>query len=121
MSHVPPPSPPSHFSAKNTRTDFSSPVTRHGVPPTQCTRETLKKKIVLKVELHCQRERTKALEIASQIDGVEYEGYQREKEDGDEVLVVIEDGVDAVKLVKPMRRKVGWTKLLSVGDHKESA
>ncbi|CAL5344306.1 unnamed protein product [Camellia sinensis] len=75
----------------------------------------MKKKIVMKVEMRCQKCRTKALKVAAKAHGVE--SLMLEGEEKDEV-VVIGDGVDAVELVKSLRKKVGNTDILSVADVK---
>ncbi|KAI7999371.1 Disease resistance protein RGA5 [Camellia lanceoleosa] len=62
----------------------------------------MKKKIVMKVEMRCQKCRTKALQVAAKAHGVE--SLELEGEEKDKV-VVIGDGVDAVELAKSLRKK----------------
>ncbi|KAF8030611.1 hypothetical protein BT93_E2906 [Corymbia citriodora subsp. variegata] len=66
-------------------------------------------KIVMKVEMNCGKCRTKALQIAAQAD--EFVGFDEERQDE---VVVIGRGVDAVKIVGALRKKVGKTRLVSV-------
>ncbi|KAI9076081.1 hypothetical protein K1719_041942 [Acacia pycnantha] len=71
----------------------------------------MKQKIVMKVHMCCQKCRTKALKLVASANGVSFvglEGDEREK------VVVIGEGVDAVKLTNCLRKKVGHTEILSV-------
>ncbi|KAI6704742.1 hypothetical protein NL676_007704 [Syzygium grande] len=68
-------------------------------------------KIVMKVEMTCGKCRTKALQIAAQADGAEFVGFDEERQDE---VVVTGRGVDAVKIVSALRKKVGKTRLISV-------
>ncbi|KAL7213927.1 hypothetical protein ACSBR1_026367 [Camellia fascicularis] len=67
----------------------------------------------MKVEMRCQKCRTKALKVAAKA----HESLMLEGEEKDKV-VVIGDGVDAVELAKSLRKKVGNTDILSVADVK---
>ncbi|XP_021895452.1 heavy metal-associated isoprenylated plant protein 47-like [Carica papaya] len=73
------------------------------------------KKIVVKVTMHCQKCRTKALQVAAGTHGVTYVGLEGEEKDK---VVAIGDGIDAVKLTSGLRKKVGPTDLISVTDVK---
>ncbi|KAL3741037.1 hypothetical protein ACJRO7_022196 [Eucalyptus globulus] len=70
-------------------------------------------KIVMKVEMNCGKCRTKALQIATQADGAEFVGFDEKRQDE---LIVTGKGVDAVKIVGALRKKVGKTSLISVED-----
>ncbi|XP_042513724.1 heavy metal-associated isoprenylated plant protein 47-like [Macadamia integrifolia] len=63
----------------------------------------IKQKIVVKVQMNCQKCRTQALKIATSFDGVaevKIEGKEK-----DQVVVIGED-VDVICLVKSLRKKV---------------
>ncbi|KAF8030615.1 hypothetical protein BT93_E2909 [Corymbia citriodora subsp. variegata] len=72
----------------------------------------MKKKIVLKVQMKCQKCRIKALQTVSKADGVNSVNFEGE----DKVVVV--GGVDAVLLVNHLRKKVGPTQIISLGEQK---
>ncbi|XXG72499.1 hypothetical protein AAC387_Pa07g1578 [Persea americana] len=75
----------------------------------------MKQKIVMKVQMNCQKCRTKAMEIAACTHGVisvALEGDNQEK------VVVTGDGIDPVNLARDMRKKVGHTSILSVEEVK---
>ncbi|OIV96041.1 hypothetical protein TanjilG_27145 [Lupinus angustifolius] len=65
----------------------------------------------MKVEMHSQKCRSRVLKIASGTRGVEYVGIEGEDKDR---VVVVGDEVDAANLTICMRRKVGYTDLISV-------
>ncbi|KAI6704740.1 hypothetical protein NL676_007702 [Syzygium grande] len=73
----------------------------------------MKKKIVLKVQMNCQKCRTKALQIISGSDGVNSVAFE-----GEDKVVVVGEGVDAVPLVNRLRKKVGRTEVISLGEAK---
>lgn len=58
-------------------------------------------KIVMKVSMHCQKCRSKAMKIAAAADGVHSVAVQSDQGK----VVVVGDGVDAFKLVKSLRKK----------------
>ncbi|KAK3432315.1 hypothetical protein EUGRSUZ_E04208 [Eucalyptus grandis] len=72
-----------------------------------------KKKIVLKIQMNCQKCRTKALQIVSEADGVNSVTFE-----GEDKVVVVGEGVDAVPLVNRLRKKVGPTQIISLGEGK---
>ncbi|KAK2448132.1 Copper transport protein family [Trifolium repens] len=74
-------------------------------------------KIVVKVHMSCQKCRTKALKVAAATYGVNFVGLEGEDKDK---LVVIGDGVDAVKLTNCLRKKVGHTEIVSLREVKAS-
>ncbi|KAF9664319.1 hypothetical protein SADUNF_Sadunf16G0006100 [Salix dunnii] len=67
-----------------------------------------KQKIVLKVQMNCQKCRTKALKVLADADGVSSMGLKREKKEN---IVVIGEGVDAARLASSFRKKVGHTEI----------
>ncbi|CAJ2658138.1 heavy metal-associated isoprenylated plant protein 47 [Trifolium pratense] len=77
----------------------------------------MKQKIVMKVYMSCQKCRTKALKVVAGAYGVNFVGLEGEEKDK---LVVIGDGVDAVKLTNCLRKKVGQTEIVSLGEVKAS-
>ncbi|RDX60183.1 Heavy metal-associated isoprenylated plant protein 47, partial [Mucuna pruriens] len=72
-------------------------------------------KIVMKVQMNCSKCRTKALEVASGTNGVNSVSIEGESKDQ---VVVIGVGVDAVNLTSCMRKKVGYTDLVTVAEAK---
>ncbi|XP_062173073.1 heavy metal-associated isoprenylated plant protein 47-like [Alnus glutinosa] len=70
----------------------------------------MKQKIVMKVQMNCQKCQRKALQVAAEANGVNFVGLGAQKDS----VEVIGDGVDATKLVNTMRKKVGHTDLVSV-------
>ncbi|KAI4298851.1 hypothetical protein L6164_032366 [Bauhinia variegata] len=73
----------------------------------------MKQKIVMKVSMNCQKCKTKALKVVAAANGVNFMGLE-----GDDKVVVVGDGVDAVKLAKALRKKIGHTDILSLGEVK---
>ncbi|XP_012074845.1 disease resistance protein Pik-1 isoform X2 [Jatropha curcas] len=74
----------------------------------------MKQKIVLKVDMKCNRCRTEALKVVAKADGVNFLGLEGQNK---EKVVVIGDGVDAVNLATNLRKKVGHTEIISVAAH----
>ncbi|CAN6559115.1 unnamed protein product [Malus baccata var. baccata] len=72
----------------------------------------MKQKIVVKVQLNCEKCRTKALKIAAVAKGVSTVSIEVEKEH----VVVIGDGVDAVDLAKSLKKKFGFATIVSVEE-----
>ncbi|KAI9160241.1 hypothetical protein LWI28_006456 [Acer negundo] len=72
-------------------------------------------KIVMKVQMSCQKCRTESLKLVARADGVSFVGLEGAEKDK---LVVIGEGVDAVKLATSLRNKVGHTELISVAEQK---
>ncbi|XP_044497466.1 disease resistance protein Pik-1 isoform X1 [Mangifera indica] len=75
----------------------------------------MKQKIVMKVQMNCQKCRTEALKVVAKAEGVNFVGLEGAEKDK---VVVIGDGVDAVKLAASLRKKVGQTELMSVAEIK---
>ncbi|KAK3010999.1 hypothetical protein RJ639_012936 [Escallonia herrerae] len=71
----------------------------------------VQQKIVIKVEMHCDKCRSKAMKIAAVAHGVN--SVKIEGEDKDKV-VVTGDGIDAACLTRSLRKKVGHAILVSV-------
>uniref|UniRef100_A0A2N9H9E6 HMA domain-containing protein n=1 Tax=Fagus sylvatica TaxID=28930 RepID=A0A2N9H9E6_FAGSY len=74
-------------------------------------------KIVMKVKMNCQKCQTKALTVVAEANGVNFVGLEGAEKDK---VVVIGDGIDAVKLATSLRKKVGQTDIISVGDVKKN-
>ncbi|XP_059663951.1 heavy metal-associated isoprenylated plant protein 16-like [Cornus florida] len=72
----------------------------------------MKQKVVIKVSMHCQKERTKAMKIAVGVSGVETLALKGEDMNQIEVTG---DGIDAVSVTKLLRKKMGYAELVSVG------
>ncbi|KAK0596934.1 hypothetical protein LWI29_000414 [Acer saccharum] len=75
----------------------------------------MKQKIVMKVQMSCQKCRTESLKLVAKEDGVSFVGLEGAEKDK---VVVIGEGVDAVKLATSLRNKVGHTELISVAEQK---
>ncbi|KAF8407683.1 hypothetical protein HHK36_006818 [Tetracentron sinense] len=71
----------------------------------------------MKVQIKCDKCRSKAMKIAAEAYGVS--SVAIEGEDKDQV-VVIGDGVDSVCLILLLRKKVGYASLISVAEVKEN-
>ncbi|XP_020554004.1 heavy metal-associated isoprenylated plant protein 47 isoform X1 [Sesamum indicum] len=76
----------------------------------------MQQKIVIKVQLKCNKCRSKAMSIAAMASGVlsvQLEGDKRDQ------VVVIGDGVDAAGMTTLLRKKVGHASLEFVDDLKD--
>ncbi|PNT68931.1 heavy metal-associated isoprenylated plant protein 47 [Brachypodium distachyon] len=73
-------------------------------------------KIVIKVQMTCDKCRSKAMALVAAFVGVN--SVSLAGDDKDQV-VVVGDGVDSVKLTSALRKKVGPAKLMQVGDAKK--
>ncbi|WCJ37341.1 Heavy metal-associated isoprenylated plant protein 46 [Euphorbia peplus] len=71
----------------------------------------MKQKIVVKVSLNGQKSRSKALKIAVGISGVESAGLGGNDKSQ---IEIVGDGVDAVQLTTLLRKKVGYTEIVSI-------
>ncbi|KAJ6680641.1 HEAVY METAL-ASSOCIATED ISOPRENYLATED PLANT PROTEIN 46 [Salix purpurea] len=76
----------------------------------------MKQEIVIKVKVNGPKSRSKALQIAAGLSGVESAGLGGQDKSQ---IQVVGDGVDAVELVNLLRKKVGYAKLASVAEKKE--
>ncbi|KAJ0986947.1 hypothetical protein J5N97_005303 [Dioscorea zingiberensis] len=77
----------------------------------------MKQKIVIKVNMECEKCRSKAMKLVASITGVEsvaLEGKDRDQ------LVVIGDGVDSINLTNILRKKVGHADLVTVNEVKKN-
>ncbi|XP_030929156.1 heavy metal-associated isoprenylated plant protein 47-like [Quercus lobata] len=78
----------------------------------------MKQKIIMKVQMNCEKCRTKAMKIAAVAEGVISVAIEREKS----LVVVVGDGVDSVSLAGSLRKKLGSANIESVQEVKaESA
>ncbi|GMY30803.1 heavy metal-associated isoprenylated plant protein 47-like [Fagus crenata] len=78
----------------------------------------MKQKIVMKVQMNCEKCRTKALKIAAEAKGVSsvaIEGADKSQ------VVVIGDEVDSASLTRSLRKKLGHATIVSVQELKEDA
>ncbi|EOY12104.1 Heavy metal transport/detoxification superfamily protein, putative [Theobroma cacao] len=76
----------------------------------------MKQKIVIKVSMHCDKCRTKALKIAAAADGVisvELQGPEKDK------LMIVGDGIDAACLTWYLRKKLSHASLEMVEEVKD--
>ncbi|KQK00075.1 heavy metal-associated isoprenylated plant protein 47 [Brachypodium distachyon] len=73
-------------------------------------------KIVIRVQMTCDKCRSKAMALVAAFVGVN--SVSLAGDDKDQV-VVVGDGVDSVKLTSALRKKVGPAELLQVGDTKK--
>ncbi|KAJ7967872.1 Heavy metal transport/detoxification protein [Quillaja saponaria] len=76
----------------------------------------MKKKIVMKVQINCQKCRKNVLKIAAGSYGVEFVGIEGGDKDQ---LVVIGEGVDAANLAGSLRKKVGYADIISLSEVKD--
>ncbi|KAL3741017.1 hypothetical protein ACJRO7_022178 [Eucalyptus globulus] len=70
-------------------------------------------KIVLKVQMNCQKCITKAFGIVCKSDGVNSVAIE-----GEDKVVMVGEGVDAVPLVSRLRKKVRPTYIITLGEVK---
>ncbi|GKB68289.1 hypothetical protein Tco_0929701 [Tanacetum coccineum] len=70
-----------------------------------------KQKIVVKVTMENDKKFRKALKIAAGLDGVESASFV-----GSDQIAVTGEGVDSVKLTTLLRKGVGYTELMTVGN-----
>ncbi|KAL8209061.1 hypothetical protein R6Q57_008473 [Mikania cordata] len=75
-----------------------------------------KQKIVVKVSMNTDKKTRKALKIAVSITGVESASFVGPDKDQ---IAVTGAGIDSVELTTLLRKKVGYTELLSVGPVEE--
>ncbi|GAV86839.1 HMA domain-containing protein [Cephalotus follicularis] len=80
-----------------------------------CGLKNMKQKIVIKMQVHCDKCRTKAMEIAAKAEGVVSVAIQGGDKDR---LVVTGDDVDAASLICTLKKKVGYSCLVSVAQVK---
>ncbi|XP_039117611.1 heavy metal-associated isoprenylated plant protein 47-like [Dioscorea cayenensis subsp. rotundata] len=78
----------------------------------------MKQKIVIKVQMNCEKCKIKAMKIVAATEGVE--SVSVEGKDNDQ-LVVIGDRVDSTTLTSKLRKKVGHAELVSVNEVKKPA
>uniref|UniRef100_A0A6V7QXE3 Heavy metal-associated isoprenylated plant protein 47-like n=1 Tax=Ananas comosus var. bracteatus TaxID=296719 RepID=A0A6V7QXE3_ANACO len=73
----------------------------------------MQQKIEMKIQMGCRNGQRKAMVIAAEKDGIDSIAV-----DGDK-LVVTGVGVDLVKLVKSLRKKIGCTQIVAVSEVKK--
>ncbi|KAK3200168.1 hypothetical protein Dsin_023583 [Dipteronia sinensis] len=76
----------------------------------------MKQKIVIRVQMPCEKCRSKAMKIAVTKDGVTKVEIQGKEKDE---LVVIGNEVDSVRLARSLRKKLHSAYILSVEEEKE--
>ncbi|XP_051209321.1 heavy metal-associated isoprenylated plant protein 47 [Lolium perenne] len=76
----------------------------------------MKQKIVIKVEMTCDKCRSKAMALVAATLGVDSVALGG---DGKDQVVVVGNGVDSVKLTSALRKKVGHAQLVQVGEVKK--
>ncbi|KAL4618747.1 hypothetical protein ACB092_06G033300 [Castanea dentata] len=78
--------------------------------------QNMKQKIVIKVQVRCDKCRSKAMKVAAATDGVmsvSLQGVDRDQ------VVVIGERVDAACLTNTLRKKVGYARLETVEEVKD--
>jgi hypothetical protein len=78
----------------------------------------VQQKIVIKVQMSCDKCRSKALALvaaAGGVDSVAIAGADRDQ------VVVVGEGVDSIHLTTALRRKVGPAHILQVGENTKEA
>ncbi|XP_021279173.1 heavy metal-associated isoprenylated plant protein 47 isoform X2 [Herrania umbratica] len=75
----------------------------------------MQQKVVLEVVMKCQKCRKESLKVAAKQDGVSYVGLEGQEKNK---VVVIGDGVDAIKLTTELRKKVGHAQIISLVEQK---
>ncbi|XP_021287667.1 heavy metal-associated isoprenylated plant protein 47-like isoform X2 [Herrania umbratica] len=78
----------------------------------------MKQKIVIKVSMHCDKCRTKALKIAAAADGVISVGLHGPEKDK---LMIVGDGIDAACLTESLRKKLSHASLEMVEEVKDKS
>ncbi|XP_047051500.1 heavy metal-associated isoprenylated plant protein 47-like [Lolium rigidum] len=76
----------------------------------------MKQNIVIKVEMTCDKCRSKAMALVAATVGVDSVALAGDDKDQ---VVVVGDGVDSVKLTNLLRKKVGHAQLVQVGEVKK--
>jgi hypothetical protein len=76
----------------------------------------MKQKIVIKVQMLCDKCRSKAMALVAATVGVDSVALAG---DGKDQVVVVGDGIDSVKLTTALRKKVGHAQLVEVGKAKK--
>jgi hypothetical protein len=76
----------------------------------------MKQKIVIKVQMPCDKCRSKAMALVAATAGVDSVALAGDSKDQ---VVVVGDGIDSVKLTTALRKKVGHAQLVTVGEVKK--
>ncbi|XVE50790.1 hypothetical protein DITRI_Ditri01bG0191300 [Diplodiscus trichospermus] len=77
----------------------------------------MQQKMVIKVSMHCNKCRTKALKIAAVADGVTSVALHGPEKDK---LMIVGDGVDAAELTNSLRKKLCHASIEIVEEVKET-
>ncbi|KAK1424025.1 hypothetical protein QVD17_19336 [Tagetes erecta] len=75
-----------------------------------------KQKIVVKVTMNTDKKSRKAMQIAVSIFGVESASFVGSDKDQ---IAVTGEGIDSVELTRLLRKRIGYTELVSVGPVEE--
>ncbi|KAL6202460.1 hypothetical protein ACLB2K_026168 [Fragaria x ananassa] len=73
----------------------------------------MKQKITIEANIWCDKCRSKAMKIAAVEDGVKSVAFKGPRRDQ---IEIIGDGVDAARLAKLLRKKLGYADLVSVEE-----
>ncbi|KAG8071221.1 hypothetical protein GUJ93_ZPchr0006g40860 [Zizania palustris] len=84
--------------------------------PKEIKEEAMKQKIVIKVQMNCDKCRSKAMALAAKTGGVDSVALAGDAKDQ---VVVVGDGVDSVRLTNLLRKKVGHAQLVEVAEVKK--
>ena len=76
----------------------------------------MKQQIVIRVQMTCDKCRSKAMSLVAATVGVDSVALAG---DGRDQVVVVGHGIDSVKLTTALRKKVGHAQLLTVGEAKK--
>ncbi|KAG1363787.1 heavy metal-associated isoprenylated plant protein 47 [Cocos nucifera] len=76
----------------------------------------MKKEVVIKVQMNCDKCRRKAMKLAASADGVD--SVKIDGEDKNQ-LVVVGEGVDPVILTGILRKKIGSSDIVKVEEKKK--
>ncbi|URE23855.1 Heavy-metal-associated domain [Musa troglodytarum] len=76
----------------------------------------MKQKIVIRVQMKCDKCRSKAMQLVAAADGVDSVAIEGEYKDH---LAVVGDGVDAANVTTLLRKKVGCATIVKVEEVKK--
>ncbi|XP_064940873.1 heavy metal-associated isoprenylated plant protein 47-like isoform X1 [Musa acuminata AAA Group] len=78
----------------------------------------MKQKIVIRVQIKCDKCRSKAMQLVAEADGVDSVAIEGENKDQ---LVIVGDGVDPANVTLVLRKKVGRATIVKVEEVKKDA
>ncbi|KAK3154486.1 hypothetical protein QOZ80_2BG0191070 [Eleusine coracana subsp. coracana] len=84
-----------------------------GATPSTKKSSTMKQRIVIRVEMTCDKCRSKAMALVAATGGVDSVALAGDAKDQ---VVVVDDNVDSIKLTSALRKKVGPAQLVHVAD-----